>query len=152
MQIDVYVCVCVCVSNIPIFPLLILPPPSPSTFPTQKYTKKQAPEINILLSPDPYPHWTIRECLEQPEAIARALAFGGRMSDTRVFLGGLDRQKERMRGIQHMVGCGCVVGGWGLGVGGWDGRRVGTRQSVSCLCLLPLSFTQTPFHLTHNRS
>lgn len=25
------------------------------------------------------------------------------MSDTRVFLGGLDRQKERMRGIQHMV-------------------------------------------------
>lgn len=59
--------------------------------------------MNILLSPDPYPHWTIRECLEQPEAIARALAFGGRMSDTRVFLGGLDRQKERMRGIQHMV-------------------------------------------------
>ena len=52
------------------------------SYPT--YTDLQAPEVNILLSPDPYPHWTIRECLEQPEAIARALAFGGRMSDTRV--------------------------------------------------------------------
>ena len=49
---------------------------------------QKAPEVNILLSPDPYPHWIIRECLEQPEAIGRALAFGGRMSDTRVFLGG----------------------------------------------------------------
>lgn len=72
-------------------------------FKSSPHPPTQAPEINILLSPDPYPHWTIRECLEQPEAIARALAFGGRMSDTRVFLGGLDRQKERMRGIQHMV-------------------------------------------------
>lgn len=34
-------------------------------------------QVNILLSPEPYPHWTIRECYEQPEAIARALAFGG---------------------------------------------------------------------------
>jgi glucosamine--fructose-6-phosphate aminotransferase (isomerizing) len=68
---------------------------------------QKAPEVNILLSPDPYPHWTIRECLEQPEAIARALAFGGRMSDTRVFLGGLDRQKERMKNIEHLIITGC---------------------------------------------
>lgn len=32
---------------------------------------------DILLSPAPYEHWTIMECLQQPEAIARALAFGG---------------------------------------------------------------------------
>eukprot|EP00624_Nannochloropsis_granulata_P000322 evm.model.NODE_11275_length_10920_cov_26.960257.2 len=68
---------------------------------------QKAPEVNILLSPDPYPHWTIRECLEQPEAIARALGFGGRMSDTRVFLGGLDRQKDRMKGIENLVMTGC---------------------------------------------
>jgi len=64
---------------------------------------QKAPEVNILLAPDPYPHWMIRECLEQPEAIARALAFGGRMSDTRVFLGGLDRQKSQMKNIEHLV-------------------------------------------------
>lgn len=34
---------------------------------------------DILLSPAPYPHWTVRECLQQPEAIARALAFGGQL-------------------------------------------------------------------------
>ena len=30
-----------------------------------------APEHDVLLTPDPYPHFTIKECLEQPEAIAR---------------------------------------------------------------------------------
>lgn len=68
---------------------------------------QKAPDVNILLSPAPYPHWTIRECMEQPEAIARALGFGGRMSDTRVYLGGLDRQKERMQSIKHLVLTGC---------------------------------------------
>merc|ERR1712071_629182 len=36
---------------------------------------QKAPNQEILLSPDPYPHWALKECLEQPEAIARALAF-----------------------------------------------------------------------------
>jgi hypothetical protein len=66
---------------------------------------QKAPHVDILLSPDPYPHWTIRECLEQPEAIARALAFGGRMSESRVFLGGLDRQKERWVVAQGTCAC-----------------------------------------------
>lgn len=68
---------------------------------------QKAPEVQILLSPDPFPDWTIRECLEQPEAIARALAFGGRMSDSRVILGGLDRQRDRMKEIRNMVLTGC---------------------------------------------
>ena len=38
---------------------------------------------DILLSPAPYAHWTIRECLQQPEAIARALAFGGGLLGSR---------------------------------------------------------------------
>ena len=32
-----------------------------------------APENDVLLTPDPFPHFTLKECLEQPEAIARAL-------------------------------------------------------------------------------
>jgi glucosamine--fructose-6-phosphate aminotransferase (isomerizing) len=35
-----------------------------------------APENDVLLTADPYPHFTIKECLEQPEAIARALSYG----------------------------------------------------------------------------
>lgn len=39
--------------------------------------EKSSHTEDILLSPAPYAHWTIRECLQQPEAIARSLAFGG---------------------------------------------------------------------------
>lgn len=39
--------------------------------------EKSSHTEDILLSPAPYEHWTIMECLQQPEAIARALAFGG---------------------------------------------------------------------------
>ena len=66
-----------------------------------------APELEIRASPDPYPHWTIRECLEQPEAIARALGFGGRLSEDVVYLGGLDRTRRKMAKIEHLVVAGC---------------------------------------------
>eukprot|EP00618_Florenciella_parvula_P031911 CAMPEP_0119468558 /NCGR_PEP_ID=MMETSP1344-20130328/2258_1 /TAXON_ID=236787 /ORGANISM="Florenciella parvula, Strain CCMP2471" /LENGTH=656 /DNA_ID=CAMNT_0007501039 /DNA_START=11 /DNA_END=1981 /DNA_ORIENTATION=- len=68
---------------------------------------EKAPELDIRDSPDPFPHWTLRECLEQPEALARALGFGGRLSEDRVYLGGLDRQRERMAKISTMILAGC---------------------------------------------
>lgn len=43
--------------------------------------EKSSHTEDILLSPAPYAHWTIMECLQQPEAIARALAFGGTIWD-----------------------------------------------------------------------
>ena len=69
---------------------------------------EQAPELDLKPSPAPHPHWMLREILEQPEAIARALAFGGRLGETQVFLGGLDRARETMQRIRHLliVGCG----------------------------------------------
>lgn len=66
-----------------------------------------APDLDILLSPHPYPHFTIRECLEQPEAISRTLAYGGRMYGGKVVLGGLDREKEKMEKIKNLVLTGC---------------------------------------------
>jgi glucosamine--fructose-6-phosphate aminotransferase (isomerizing) len=66
-----------------------------------------APEHDVLLSPAPYPHFTIRECFEQPEAIARALGYGGRMTEDKVILGGPDRQKHKLKDIQHMLLTGC---------------------------------------------
>jgi glucosamine--fructose-6-phosphate aminotransferase (isomerizing) len=51
-----------------------------------------------------------REIVEQPAAIARALAYGGRLGEDRVFLGGLDRRREDMDNIKHLllVGCGTI--------------------------------------------
>ena len=48
--------------------------------------------------------------VEQPAAIARALAYGGRLGEDRVFLGGLDRRREDMDNIKHLllVGCGAI--------------------------------------------
>jgi glucosamine--fructose-6-phosphate aminotransferase (isomerizing) len=66
-----------------------------------------APENDVLLSPDPHPHFTIKECLEQPEAIARALSYGARMNGKRVILGGLDMNVEQMRTIRNMLLTGC---------------------------------------------
>lgn len=66
-----------------------------------------APDQEVKLSPDPYPHWTLKELTEQPEAIARALGFGGRMSHEKVLLGGLDKNEEKMVDIKHMTLSAC---------------------------------------------
>lgn len=69
--------------------------------------KQEAPDHNIILSPDPYPHWTLRECCEQPEAIARALSYGGRLSAEKILLGGLDQDMDRLSKIKHMTLSAC---------------------------------------------
>ena len=66
-----------------------------------------APDQEVKLSPEPYPHWTIKECLEQPEAIARALGFGGRLSADKILLGGLDADFATMSKIKHMTLSAC---------------------------------------------
>ena len=66
-----------------------------------------APDQQVKLSPEPHPHWTIKELTEQPEAIAQALNFGGRMSHDRVILSGLDRNEDQMSKIKHMTLSAC---------------------------------------------
>lgn len=66
-----------------------------------------APEHDILLSPAPYPHFTLKECIEQPEAIARALSFGARLNGKKVVLGGLDKNLESLSAIKNMLITGC---------------------------------------------
>eukprot|EP00727_Mastigamoeba_balamuthi_P000643 m51a1_g10576 putative glutamine-fructose-6-phosphate transaminase (516) ;mRNA; f:100-2332 len=62
------------------------------------------PEDNIPLSPDPWPHWTIKEIMEQPVAISLALNYGGRiLDDMRVKLGGLEDHKAALTQIQNLV-------------------------------------------------
>jgi glucosamine--fructose-6-phosphate aminotransferase (isomerizing) len=69
---------------------------------------KSAEIEEIRMYPDPYPHWTIREINEQPDAILLALNNGGRIiNDSEVALGGLDRNKERLLKIKNLVIVGC---------------------------------------------
>lgn len=69
--------------------------------------KQEAADQQVILTPDPYPHWTLKELTEQPEAIARALGFGGRLGSSKVFLGGLDGNFERASKIKHMMLSAC---------------------------------------------
>lgn len=66
-----------------------------------------APEFDVQLTPFPYSHFTLKECMEQPEAIARALSYGARMNGHRVVLGGLDKNVELMWQIKNMLLTGC---------------------------------------------
>mmetsp|Transcript_28213 Transcript_28213/g.83138 ORF Transcript_28213/g.83138 Transcript_28213/m.83138 type:complete len:733 (-) Transcript_28213:357-2555(-) len=68
---------------------------------------QKAPDQKVQLSPEPFPHWTLKECVEQPEAIARALGFGGRLSSDRVLLGGLDSNFDRVSKVRHMTLSAC---------------------------------------------
>ena len=67
-----------------------------------------APEENFELTPAPYEHWTIKEILEQPLAVSKALNFGGRIiGDSNAKLGGLDANQERMLSIENLVIAAC---------------------------------------------
>lgn len=70
-------------------------------------------------SPDPYPHWTIKEIMEQSDSVLRALNMGGRIYDKeRVFLGGLDSHKKELMEIQNLTiigsGTSFYAGAYGL--------------------------------------
>lgn len=69
--------------------------------------KQRAPDQQIELSPYPFPHWTLKELTEQPEAIARALGFGARFSTDRVLLGGLDANIDTLSKIKFMTLSAC---------------------------------------------
>jgi len=68
---------------------------------------QEAPDQEVKLSPAPYPHWTLKECVEQPEAIARALGFGGRLTSEHVQLGGLEKMKDELSRVRYLTLSAC---------------------------------------------
>jgi glucosamine--fructose-6-phosphate aminotransferase (isomerizing) len=67
-----------------------------------------APDQKVILSPAPYPHWTIRECLEQPFAVSEAMNNGGRLGEDGVVkLGGIDLEAERLSKIRFLTISAC---------------------------------------------
>ena len=63
---------------------------------------------NVELTPSPYEHWTLKEIYEQPQKILNSINLGGRiLSNNLVKLGGLDRNKEKLQNIEHIILLGC---------------------------------------------
>ena len=61
----------------------------------------------IETSPAPFPHWTIREIMEQPLAISKSLNYGARLYMDGAKLGGLDENKDEMLQIQNLLISAC---------------------------------------------
>lgn len=55
-----------------------------------------------------YKHWMLKEIMEQPDCIIRAMNNGGRIeNNVSVKLGGLDLNKSRLLNINHLIILGC---------------------------------------------
>eukprot|EP00934_Nitzschia_sp_Nitz4_P001875 Nitzschia sp. Nitz4//scaffold69_size99277//61046//63342//NITZ4_004637-RA/size99277-augustus-gene-0.10-mRNA-1//-1//CDS//3329556727//1875//frame0 len=100
---------------------------------------QKAPDQEVKLSPDPYPHWTLKELVEQPEAIARALGFGGRMSYEKVLLGGLDQNETKVGKIKHMVLSAC---GTSLNAARYGERIMKQLGSFDSVCSIDAAETE----------
>ncbi|KAF0690567.1 Aste57867_18054 [Aphanomyces stellatus] len=70
-------------------------------------TADKSSHQQIPLSSAPWAHWTLREIEEQPEAISRALNFGGRLTSYGVTMGGLTLRKDELLNVQHLIVTGC---------------------------------------------
>lgn len=72
------------------------------------YTSKKNTVEKIEMSPEPFPHWMIKEIREQPQSVLRAINNGARISsETTVKLGGLDAQLYILKDVEHIILLGC---------------------------------------------
>lgn len=73
-----------------------------------RYTIKDKATINTETTPLNYKHWLLKEIMEQPDCIIRAINNGGRIeNNVSVKLGGLDLNKTRLLAIDHVIILGC---------------------------------------------
>ena len=74
----------------------------------QRYAIKDKAHQTIETKPANYKHWMLKEIMEQPECIIRAMNNYGRIeNNVSVKLGGLDSNKSRLLEIQHLILLGC---------------------------------------------
>jgi glucosamine--fructose-6-phosphate aminotransferase (isomerizing) len=73
-----------------------------------KYRREQTKSEEVVATPAPWSHWMLKEIMEQPAAVLRAMNNGGRIaSETTVKLGGLDACRPLLENIDHLVLLGC---------------------------------------------
>ena len=72
------------------------------------YKLEKTIKDNFDLTPEPYPHWTIKEINEQFDSSLRAISLGGRLlNSNKVKLGGLIENIEILKRIDNLIFLGC---------------------------------------------
>jgi len=74
----------------------------------EKYVHKAIHKIENIQTPDPYPHWTLKEIYEQPNIINNTINCGGRIKDeSHIKLGGLEQNIKILCQINNLILLGC---------------------------------------------
>jgi len=71
------------------------------------YEKVQNKDLIITYSPQPFPHWMLKEIHEQPESSSRTINLGGRLVGSNVKLGGLDENSSILKKTDNIIILGC---------------------------------------------
>ena len=71
------------------------------------YEQHEVNNNQYALTPDPYPHWTLKEINEQVESSQRAISMGGRLLENSVILGGLNENEKQVGQIDNIIILGC---------------------------------------------
>jgi glucosamine--fructose-6-phosphate aminotransferase (isomerizing) len=75
-------------------------------FTQEEYTVNKSIYTETALSPAPYPHWMLKEIMEQKESTLRSI--GGRLTkNAKIVLGGLNTEKKRIIETQNLILLGC---------------------------------------------
>jgi glucosamine--fructose-6-phosphate aminotransferase (isomerizing) len=73
-----------------------------------QYTMHKVAGSQKVFSPEPYPHWTLKEIHEQVDAVIRATKLGSRiLSNDTVRLGGFQSYKQQLLQLDHIILLGC---------------------------------------------
>lgn len=92
-----------------------------------------APDSNVLLTPHPYAHFTLKECFEQPESIARAMSYGARFNGENIVLGGLDAKRDVLKNVDNLLLTGCGTSKYAAEFGAKLMREMGCFRTVSVM-------------------
>jgi len=74
------------------------------------------PEEEPLLLPAPFVHWTLKEIMEQPYTLSRAMNHGARIQST-IKLGGIDFLEPHVSSLKHIVLLGCGTSFYACDIG-----------------------------------
>jgi len=104
-----------------------------------------AAQQNIELDPAPYPHWTLKEIYEQPQAVARSIAYGARLAvDNKVVLGGMAQNAGMMLEVDNLIIAAC---GTSLNAGSYGAmlmRQLGSFNTVQCVDAAEMTLAYAP--------
>lgn len=73
-----------------------------------RYKLSKIDKCLIELTPDPYPHWMLKEIYDQEQSSLRAIKLGSRiLNNDSVFIGGLNEKRQELENVDNLILLAC---------------------------------------------